>query len=156
MYINYQNVQWTVASLAMGYWGTCPLEFGKFCAFCSFCQLNCKKLKITKEKHVLHFRLYRQKHAKIHVSGLKPIRNPGQRRRGKIHVVSPLALFPGDATGNGAVFGWKFDSGVIVLRCGYWHGCCGLLIGAHFPRGLATGVLSGATDRGLFPGVKLP
>jgi len=28
----------SVASLAMGQWGTCPLKFWKLCAFCSCCQ----------------------------------------------------------------------------------------------------------------------
>jgi len=31
-----------VASIPMGHWGTCPLEFWKLCAFCNCCQLNCK------------------------------------------------------------------------------------------------------------------
>ena len=37
--------------------------------------LTAKISKITKEKHVLHFRLSRQKHAKTHVDRLKQSRN---------------------------------------------------------------------------------
>src|SRR6218665_1149867 len=46
-------------------------------------------------KHVLHFRLSRQKHAKSHANRFKQSQKiPGIRGRGKIHVVLPLASFP--------------------------------------------------------------
>jgi len=78
-----------VASLPKGHWGTCPLEFCKCCAFCSCCQLNCTILKITKEEYLIHFRRFaRNTHKQIKTVS-KPKRNPGQRRRGKIHVEPP-------------------------------------------------------------------
>ena len=87
-----------MASLAMGHWGTCPLEFWKFRVFCT--SLTVQISKIAKEKHVLHFHLFRQKHAKTHVSRLKQSRtskrNPGKKRREKI-LLCPLASFPGGA-----------------------------------------------------------
>src|SRR6218665_588076 len=85
-----------MASLPMGHWGTCPLEFYKFCAFCICCQLNCEILKIAKEKPVLHFRLSCKKHAKTHVNRLKQFRNPknpGQMGRGKNLCCAPSPHF---------------------------------------------------------------
>ena len=60
-----------VASLAMGHWGTCPSSFGNSVHSAASASLTVKILKITKEKHVLHFRLSRQKHAKTHLNRLK-------------------------------------------------------------------------------------
>src|SRR6218665_3526947 len=72
------------------------LEFWKFCPFCSCCQLNCKILKITKEKYVLHFRLFHQQHVKTQVNRLKQSRNPNENPGGEEKFMNPS--FPGDAT----------------------------------------------------------
>src|SRR6218665_589621 len=62
----------SVASLAMGHWGTCPhSSFGNSVHSAASCSLTVKISKITKEKHVLHFPLSRQKHAETHVNRLK-------------------------------------------------------------------------------------
>ena len=58
--------------------------------------LTVKISKISKEKHVLHFRLFRQKHAKTHVNRLKypqNLKNPGQKKRRKILVMPPSPHF---------------------------------------------------------------
>ena len=63
--------------------------------------LTVKNFKITKERHVLHFCLSRQKQAKTHVNRSKhfsELKNPGQGRRGKIHIVPPLISFPSYTT----------------------------------------------------------
>src|SRR6218665_2496896 len=74
------------------------LEFWKFCAFCSCCQLNCKILKITKEKHVLHSRLSHQKHAKT--LGTQNKSRTGEER-GQFHVVFPSPHFLATPLGIG-------------------------------------------------------
>jgi len=54
----------SVVSLAIGHWGTCPSSsFGSSVHSTAAANLAVKILKITEEKHVLHFRLSRQKHA---------------------------------------------------------------------------------------------
>ena len=58
--------------------------------------LTVKISKITKEKHVLDFRLSRQKYAKTHVNRLKHSRNPKDilsRGGEKIHVVLSQLIF---------------------------------------------------------------
>src|SRR6218665_3779881 len=64
----------TVASLSMRHCGTCPpSSFGNSVHSATAASLTVNISKITKEKHVLHFRLSRQKHAKTHVNRLKII-----------------------------------------------------------------------------------
>src|SRR6218665_459831 len=78
-----------------------PSSFGNSLHSAAAASLTVNILKITKEKHVLHFRLSRLKHAKTHVNILNSLgtkKSPGHGRRGKIHVVPPLNSFPGDAT----------------------------------------------------------
>src|SRR6218665_1115665 len=53
-----------------------PSSFGNSAHSAAFACLTVKVSKITKEKHVLHFCLSRQKHAKTHVARLKQYRNP--------------------------------------------------------------------------------
>src|SRR6218665_81515 len=64
--------------------------------FAAAASLIVKISKITKEEHVIHFRISPQKHAE---TVLEPNINPGQGRRGKI-CRAPLTSFPGDATGH--------------------------------------------------------
>src|SRR6218665_148928 len=87
------------------YWalGHMPLlKFWKFCAFYSCCQLSCKNFENYRRETCITFspispetRYNLRKQIKK-VS--EPKRNPGQRRRWKIHFVLPLPSFPGDAT----------------------------------------------------------
>src|SRR6218665_1550292 len=56
----------SVASLlAMWHWGTCPLEFWKFCAFWSCCQLSCENFENYQRKTCITFCL--SFHTKTHV-----------------------------------------------------------------------------------------
>ena len=54
--------------------------------FAAAASLIVKISKITKEEHVIHFRISPQKHAE---TVLEHNINPGQGRRGKIYVVPP-------------------------------------------------------------------
>src|SRR6218665_271852 len=86
----------TVESLSMRHCGTCPpSSFGNSVHSATAASLTVNISKITKEKHVLHFRLSRQKHAKTHVNRLKiivselEIFRAEEEGRGKIHDVPP-------------------------------------------------------------------
>src|SRR6218665_1347775 len=78
----------------MGHWGMCPTSsFGNCVHSAAAASLTVKISKITKEKHVLQFRLSHKRHAKTRIKQIKTVseleKNPGQWRREKIHVVPP-------------------------------------------------------------------
>ena len=95
--IRRQRKESTVAagSGVASYGGTgarAPSNLGNSVHSASAASLTIRISKITKEKHVVQFRLSRQKHAKTHVNRLKQSqKNPWEGRRGKIQVV-PLHL----------------------------------------------------------------
>src|SRR6218665_3184317 len=83
-----------VASLAIGHWGTCPSSsFGSSVHSTAVVSLAVKISKITKEKHVLHFRLFLQKHGTTDKNRLKqylnPKETPGKEGDGKFILCSP-------------------------------------------------------------------
>ena len=84
----------------MGIGACAPSSLGNYVHSAASVSLTVKISKITKEKHVglglLHFRQYRQKHAKTHVSRLKQSLNPGKERKNSC--CAPVISFPGDAT----------------------------------------------------------
>ena len=88
----------SVVSLAIGHWGTCPSScFGSSVHSTASANLAVKILKITEEKHVLHFRLSRQKHATTYENRLKqsvnPKKIPGREGDEKFILCSPSPHF---------------------------------------------------------------
>src|SRR6218665_283721 len=84
----------------MGHWCTCPPQVLEIVCILHYAvSLTVKISKITKEECAIHFRLSRLKHAKNsrRPTQIKTVseskRNPGQRRRGKIHIVPPSPHF---------------------------------------------------------------
>src|SRR6218665_2330172 len=82
MIIGFVSVYVCIASY--GHWGTySSSSFFNSVNSAAAASLAVKISKISKGKHVLHFRLSPQKHAKTHVNRLKQSRNPKKSRTGE-------------------------------------------------------------------------
>ena len=74
--INHKLIILSSGVASYGAVGTCsPSSLGNSVHSAAAVSLTMTKFKITTEKHFLYFRLFRQKHAKTRINGLKQSRN---------------------------------------------------------------------------------